>query len=320
MIATVTMNPAIDKTMTARELIPGRVNRMTSLREYAGGKGINVTKVLRQMDEPVIGMGLLGGFTGQFIREYMEGKGVDCRYTKTAGLTRTTLNILSEDGYVTEILEPGAEVSPEELDRFLAMYRSSIADCSTVVLSSSLPAGVPKDFYAGLIAIAKERGKRTVLDTSREALVEGIKACPFLIKPNVTELEYVVGRPLRTVTEIGGAIDALQKAGIAIAVVTRGSRGMMTVVNGRQGREILSVSVPDVHVVNTVGSGDVTVAVLSMELAEFTGELTDRQIEHALLRAAAVSAANVTTMESGVVPQDMAERLMGQVKAERIPF
>jgi tagatose 6-phosphate kinase len=94
----------------------------------------------------------------------------------------------------------------------------------------------------------------------------------------------------------------------------------MTVVNGRQGREILSVSVPDVHVVNTVGSGDVTVAVLSMELAEFTGELTDRQIEHALLRAAAVSAANVTTMESGVVPQDMAERLMGQVKAERIPF
>ena len=156
MILTVTLNPAIDKTMTAHELNPGQVNRMTGIREYAGGKGINVTKMLRQMDIPVTGMGFIGGFTGQFILNAMKDRGVLCQYTQVEGTTRTSLNILSEDGYVTEILEPGTAVSDTERENFMAAFRKNIRDCSTAVFSGSLPDGIPSDFYAGLIRIAKE--------------------------------------------------------------------------------------------------------------------------------------------------------------------
>lgn len=320
MILTVTLNPAIDKTMTAHELNPGQVNRMTGIREYAGGKGINVTKMLRQMDIPVTGMGFIGGFTGQFILNAMKDRGVLCQYTQVEGTTRTSLNILSEDGYVTEILEPGTAVSDTERENFMAAFRKNIRDCSTAVFSGSLPDGIPSDFYAGLIRIAKEYGKKTVLDTSGEALAEGVKACPWMIKPNAKELEYLVGRPLRSEKEIAAAADALQEAGIPHVVVTRGSRGMLTVLNGEKGKEILRVTVPDVNVVNTVGSGDVAVAVLTAELCEQPGEITDRIMEHAMLRAAAVSSANVTTMESGVAPLATADALMQEVKAERIPL
>ncbi len=316
MIATVTLNPAVDKTMTGAALSPGQVNRMKSMRLFAGGKGVNVTRILRQMEEPVIGLGFAGGFTGDFILEELKKRGVDCHFTRVQGTTRTTLNILSEDGYVTEILEPGEMVSAEEIENFLMTYRLFTDKSDIVVLSGSLPQGVPADLYARLTEIAKEKECRVILDTSGEALVQGIKAHPYLIKPNVKELEYVMGRPLRELSEIAGAAAALQEEGIPVVVVSRGKRGLLSVFDSEEGKQIVTVSVPDVPVVNTVGSGDCVVASLAWSLqnackgSSFTGE----ELKEAIRRAAAYSSANVTTMESGSVPLETAESMLQDVE------
>lgn len=325
MIATVTLNPAVDKTMTGAALLPGQVNRMKSVRLYAGGKGVNVTKLLCQLEEPVTALGFVGGFTGSFIEEDLRKRGVDCRFTRTQQTTRTTLNILSEDGYVTEILEPGDAVGEEEREDFLLSYRLFADKCDLIVLSGSLPQGVPADFYAVLTKIAKEQGCRVILDTSGEALAEGIKAGPDLIKPNVRELEYIMGRPLRDVREIAEAAVELQEAGVSCVVVSRGKRGLLSVTGEesesgaeRPARRIVTVSVPDVPVVNTVGSGDCVVASLAWSMAHECGgvSFTAEELKRALRWAAARSSANVTTMESGDVPMDTAERMMGEIVLE----
>ena len=194
MITTVTLNPAIDKTITTSRLLPGQVNRGDSVKNIAGGKGINVTKVLRQYGSSVCALGFLGGYTGRFIEEYVEGLGAESAFTQIAGETRTSTNVLSMDGYVTEILEPGPVICEEEKERFLQTYTEKLAGSRFVVLSGSAPKGLPTDIYAQLIELAERQKLRTVLDTSGELLVQGVKAKPFLIKPNTRELEYLTGR------------------------------------------------------------------------------------------------------------------------------
>lgn len=314
MIITVTLNPAIDKTMTADELVPGQVNRMKTMTQYAGGKGVNVTKLLRELGDPVTGLGFLGGFTGSFILAAMRGIGVDCRYTTVAAPTRTSCNILSADGFVTEILEPGAPVTEEEKEQFLAAFEAALPTADTVVFSGSLPAGLPDDFYARLIRIAKDKGKRTVLDTSGRPLAEGLKEMPFLIKPNVREMEYVMKRPLRTEDDLAGALVRLKQSGIAVPVVSRGKRGMMAVVEENGENVLLRASVPDVHVVNTVGSGDVTIAVLARLLCREGVTVNKETVTGALREAAAYSSANVMSMESGVVPLEEVEGCRRKVR------
>ena len=107
MILTVTLNPAVDKTYTTGSLMLGQVNRMRTVNNIAGGKGINVAKILRQYGYEVMTAGFLGGYTGQFIEKCMEEIHAECRFTKVAGETRSSINIIAEDGYVTEVLEPG---------------------------------------------------------------------------------------------------------------------------------------------------------------------------------------------------------------------
>ena len=349
MIATVTLNPAVDKTMTGTALLQGQVNRMKSVRLFAGGKGVNVTKLLRRLGEEVTALGFLGGYTGAFILDDLKKRGVGCHFTQTAASTRTTLNILAEDGYVTEILEPGETVSRAELDDFLLGYRLFADKCGLLVLSGSLPQGAPVDFYAQLVRIAREKGCRVLLDTSGEALAEGVKAGPDLIKPNVRELEYLAGRPLREPREIAEAVQALRaRTGIPAVIVSRGKRGLLTVwekdaaetaaapektaavscasaspaAAASGGRELLTVSVPDVPVVNTVGSGDCVVASLAWSMArDCAGASFSRaELARALRRAAALSSANVTTMESGDVPLETAERLMDEVVLAAEPW
>lgn len=320
MITTVTLNPAIDRTMTGASLLPGRVNRMETVREYAGGKGVNVTKMLRGLGEEITGVGFLGGLTGQFILHYLSGLGVRCDYTEVPGATRTTLNLLTADGYVTEILEPGAAVPAGCEERFQLSFKRALAGSRAAVLSGSLPAGLPEDYYAGLIRFGKEQGVRMFLDASGAALAEGVRAAPFLIKPNTKELEYLMGRPLRRQEELAEAIVTLMERGLPCVVVSRGSRGLMTAVKKPKGYEIVTASAPEVPVVNTVGSGDVSVALLVQELADAPDRPDAERMERALRRAAAYASANVTTMESGIVSEETAKRLMDEVRTERFPF
>ena len=233
MITTVTLNPAIDKTITTSRLLPGQVNRSESVKNIAGGKGINVTKVLRQYGNSVCALGFLGGYTGRFIEEYVKGLGAESAFTEIAGKTRTSTNVLSQDGYVTEILEPGPVITEEEKEQFLQTYRKKIAGSEFVVLSGSAPKGLPTDIYAQLVALADKQQIRSVLDTSGELLVRGVKAKPFLIKPNCKELEYLTGRRLRELSEIKEAALQLVSEGIAHVLVSMGEKGILYAAEGR---------------------------------------------------------------------------------------
>lgn len=308
MITTVTLNPAIDKTITTSSLLSGQVNRSESVKNIAGGKGINVTKVLRQYGNSVCALGFLGGYTGRFIEEYVEGLGAESFFTRIAGETRTSINVLSGDGYVTEILEPGPVITEEEKEQFLQTYRKKIAGSEFVVLSGSAPKGLPTDIYAQLIALADEQKIRTVLDTSGELLVKGVKAKPFLIKPNTKELEYLTGRKLREGSEIKEAALQLASEGIAHVLVSMGEKGMLYATEGK----CLFAKAPKVKALNTVGSGDSAVAAAVMALQQGTS------MEDTLRLCVAISAANTTTLENAVIPKEYAAELLIQIQVTEL--
>lgn len=307
MILTITLNPAVDKTYTTGNLMLGQVNRMRTVHNIAGGKGINVAKILRQYGYSVMTAGFLGGYTGQFIESCMREIQAECHFTKVAGETRSSINVLAEDGYVTEILEPGPVVSPQELEQFLEDYKAAVAQCDLIVMSGSVAKGISADIYRNLIAIGKEAGKRCILDTSGEALLHGIEAAPYMMKPNQKELEYLIGHRLKDIGEVQEAAQRLRKKGIGHVLVSLGKKGLLSV--SEQGA--LWAKSPSVKAVNTVGCGDSVVASYAISVLKGEDEYT------ALKRAAAISAANAVSLESGDISLELAEDLLEKIQIEK---
>lgn len=295
MILTVTLNPAVDKTCELGILRPGEVNRLTKCVSAAGGKGINVTKVLRQFHMPVAAVGFLGGSGGRLIEDAMEEMGVECYFTKIRGETRTNVNILGGDGAVTEILEPGPEISGKELENFRKQFGGCLELCEMAVLSGSAPAGVPTDIYGHLIEECHRAGRRVCLDTSGELLREGVRAKPDMVKPNRKELEYLAGKSLTGREELAQAAEALTAQGVSKVILSLGEEGLLYVDGGRK----VYQPAGKVQVVNTVGCGDTVTASICM--SELAGETPDMMLS----KAAALAAANAATWENGRIPMEL---------------
>ena len=308
MILTVTLNPAIDKTYRVDELVLGHVNRMESIENIPGGKGINVGKILCECNCPVIATGFLGGYTGRWIEQRLKEMGLPCDFVSIGADTRCSMNVVADNGYVTEILEPGPEIRPEERLVFLGKYRELIRRCDLVVLSGSVAPGLSQEIYGQLIGIAKDAGKKAILDTSGEGLVKGIEVGPWLVKPNRKELEYVVGHKCRSQDELLDAARQMLRNQIEWAAVSVGEKGMYLV--GKD--SALFAAAPKVDAVNTVGCGDSACAAFAISA------LREEDMEQMLRRAVAMSAANASTLESGSVPLKLAEDLMHQIEIVRI--
>lgn len=304
MILTVTLNPAVDKTYTAGQLIPGHVNRMESMTNIPGGKGINVSKILCEYAQPVTATGFLGGYTGQWIADRISEMGICCDFVKTQGDTRCSMNVIARNGYVTEILEPGPEIASEERLSFYAKYRELLQKCELAVLSGSVAPGLPTDIYAELIQIAANQGKKVILDTSGEALRSGVAAAPFLVKPNLRELEYLAGHRCGSRETVLEAAHQLLEKKITYVAVSAGEKGMYLISRQRA----LYARAPKVKALNTVGSGDSACASFAMSFVR--GD----DMETMLRRAVAISAANTTTMESGSIPVNFADNLEKNVE------
>lgn len=266
-----------------------------------------MAKILRQYGYEVAAAGFLGGYTGQFIENCMREIHAQCCFTKVAGETRSSINVIAEDGYVTEILEPGPAVSAQELEQFMDDYGKAVESSELVIMSGSVAKGIPADIYQKLVEIGNKAGRRCILDTSGEALLHGIKAVPFMIKPNQKELEYLVGHKLRDIGEIGRAAEKLRGTGIEYVLVSLGKKGLLSVAEG----ETLWAKPPVVKAVNTVGCGDSVVASYAMSLLKGEDSVT------ALKRATAISAANTATLESGDIALELAEDLLEKVEIEK---
>lgn len=307
-ILTVTLNPAVDKTCRTGELLCGRVNRMRSALNLPGGKGINVSRILRQYGYEVAATGFLGGFPGEWIASCLEKAGIRDEFIRIEEDTRSSMNVVADNGFVTELLEPGPHISVPSLHAFLEHFSGLLPSSSMVALCGSAAPGIPEDIYARLIREAASQGKRVVLDSSGGLLCQGIAASPYLIKPNRKELEYVAGRRLESLAEVEEAARSLQKAGIAKVMVSLGEKGLF--LAGEEGS--FYAKAPKIKMQNTVGCGDSVVASVLMSALSQCGE------EEMLRRAAAVSAASAAGFESGSVPLQLAEQLYGKIHVERL--
>lgn len=307
-IMTVTLNPAVDKTYTTQGVIVGNVNRMRTVMRIAGGKGVNVTKILRQYGYEVAATGFLGGYSGRFIEEELERRGAENRFIHVAGETRSNMNILADDGYVTEILEPGPVISDDENKAFLQQYDALLEECGLVILSGSAAPGVNADIYETMIIRSKASSVPVYLDSSGESLRFGLRAKPQMIKPNWRELEYIMGHRIRNRTEIIEAAEILRNEGIPRVVVSMGSKGLISVSESG----VFYAAVKDIIPVNTVGCGDSVVASYAMS------HMLCETEEEAVLRACAIAAANATTVVSADIPLETAEELMNKIIVEKM--
>ncbi|WP_042364656.1 1-phosphofructokinase family hexose kinase [Streptacidiphilus neutrinimicus] len=200
MIVTVTLNAALDVTyVVAGGVRPGATHRVGSVAARAGGKGVNTARVLASQGEPVLALGFAGGASGAELREELDDAGVPHRLTAIAGATRRTVAVVdatadgTATGGVTGFWEPGPQVTAAEWTRFLADFRAALPAARAVVLSGSLPPGVPRDAYAELVHLASDAGVPTLVDADADALREALRARPTLVKPNAEEALRALG-------------------------------------------------------------------------------------------------------------------------------
>lgn len=309
MILTVTLNASVDKLYLVDRMEPGTVMRVKRVVNTAGGKGLNVSRVASAAGERVLATGFIGGFAGEYIRAMLARDGIQARFVKIDGETRSCVNVADlSTGKHTEFLEPGAQVSAAKQEEFLENYRALLPGCSVAVLSGSLPGGVAPDFYGRLIALAKEQGKRVILDTSGEALKRGIAFHPDLIKPNADEIRQLVRLPDGSTESLARAASQLYRSGIGTVVVSLGKKGSLAA--GKEG--VFLSDTPYVEVVNTVGCGDSMVAGFAV------GFSRGCSFAETLRFGVAASAANAATLATGSVRPEDLKRLRPLVNIRRL--
>lgn len=311
MIITVTLNAAVDKTYTVDNFTLDRVHRPSDQRSVAGGKGINVARVLHTLGQPVIATGFVGGYNGGLIISSLESEDIPYDFVKTHGESRICIAVVDPAKRTqTEVNETGPYVTAEEVDAMHAKIESLIAGATHLVLSGSAPPGVPNDFYARVIKSAKAAGVYVVLDSSGEHLRSGLTALPDMIKPNVAELSAYVGTELyTTVEEILLAAKKLVNMGIHLAVVSMGRAGALAT----DGIESWQAVPPEIDFVSAVGSGDSLVAAFVDAIARGKG------ISEALAAGTAAGAANAMIYGAGYCDVESIERLKSQINLFRLP-
>lgn len=311
MLLTVTLNTAIDKLYTVEKLVPGEVTRVQTVSATPGGKGLNVSKVAALAGSEVCAMGFVGGHNGEWLLQLLEEANPAIRqnFTKTAAETRTCINI--RDNSIlqhTEFLEPGAPVTQEEYERFLADYTAALEEAGAVSISGSMPKGVPMECYATLIELAKAKGVPVLLDTSGELLKRGAAACPTLMKPNTDELAQLLGEPVSGEEQVLAALKELTARGVKYAVASLGSKGALAV--GPEGA--FRAIPPTIEPVNTVGCGDSMLAGLALML------LRGLSLEEGLRVATALGSGNALSPKTGDFKQEDYDRLYPLVKIEKL--
>ncbi|HCM84653.1 MULTISPECIES: hexose kinase [Enterococcus] len=259
MIVTVTMNPSIDISYPLATLKIDTVNRTNKVTKTAGGKGLNVTRVIHDLGGDVLATGVLGGFHGAYIAEELKKAGIKQDFTPIAEESRDSIAILHE-GNQTEILESGPTVSEDEQAAFLEKFEELIKQADIVTISGSLAKGFPSDFYQKLVQIAQQHAVKALVDTSGESLKQVItaKQKPYLIKPNLEELEALLGQAfsLEELDDIQAALSQPLFEEIEWIVVSLGKHGAIA----KYQDTFYRVKIPTIQVVNPVGSGDSTIA------------------------------------------------------------
>lgn len=304
MITTVTFNPSIDKRYHIDRIKIGEVQRVKHIENTAGGKGLNVSRVASLLGEKVAATGFIGGTNGQFIEEEIMKLGIESKFLKINGQTRCCLAIIDSEGKQTELLEPGPEIYEKDFKNWLKIYEDLLKDTDIVTASGSLPIGLRMDSYAVIAEMARSRGIKFFLDTSGQALIEGINAKPFFIKPNMDEIKQITGNDINTEKDILVAVRYLNEKGIELVTVSMGEKGS---ISGYRGTYYRAVS-PAINPLNSVGSGDSFTA--GMAVAYKRG----MNITDSIRFASACGAANAMESRTGYVRIENVKNIYNNVK------
>ena len=297
MIYTVTFNPAIDYVVRMDEIIPGAVNRTRGEEVFYGGKGINVSVVMRNMGVENTALGFIAGFTGDAIEKYLTKLGIKTDFIKlNAGISR--INVKIKAGEETEINGQGPEISDEAIGALMDKI-DGLSAGDTLILAGSVPKSLPDDIYERIMSRLDGKGVEIVVDATGNLLVNVLKYRPFLIKPNNHELSEIFGIEIKTEDELIKYAKKLQDMGARNVLISRAGDGAILVP---EKGEPLKSGAPKGKVVNSVGSGDSMVAGFVM------GYMKSGDYGEALKLGTACGSA--TAFSPGLAEKDLVEELL----------
>ncbi|MEG3282907.1 tagatose-6-phosphate kinase [Streptococcus suis] len=310
MILTITLNPSVDIAYQLDTFHLDTVNRVENVQKTAGGKGLNVTRVLKQIGEDVVATGFIGGEIGSYVKKQLTRNDVKNSFVEIGSETRNCIAVL-HDGKQTEILEQGPTIQEHEALNFIEHLEIVLNNVDVVVISGSLPKGLASNYYVEIVELCKKCGVAVVLDCSGEALKNVLESQqkPTVIKPNTEELSQLIGKEVTDdIQELKSVLSGQLFQGIDWIVVSLGAQGAFAKHNDKFYR----VRIPKIKVVNPVGSGDSTVAGIAAGLV------------HALPEAELLKNANVLGMlnaqeeQTGYVNLENAESLYSQIEVEEV--
>lgn len=309
MIYTITINPSIDNHITVKKLVKDDAIRTVSMRRDPGGKGINVSRVVKELSGETRAFAIVGGCAGYMLRDLLDRDKIDFSYIEIVGETRINV-ILTDlsDRTQTRISAPGPVVEPKDIEAFMDLLSKVSPAPSFWVLGGSLPPGAPNDTYKNIIERLNIKGEKCVLDTDGEALELGVKASPFLIKPNEFELERLIGRPVIGEAEIVSVSREFCKNGVGVVIVSLGEKGAFLVTKD----EALRLEPPKVEVRSKVGAGDSLIGGLLVSLEKGWG------LKEAACYGVAAGTAAVMTEGTRLCLREDVERIFTAVKANSV--
>jgi len=311
-IVTVTLNAALDRTVSVPNFQLGHRHRASPGLTLAGGKGINVARALKFLDIPVVATGLVGGRTGTRIVEELTSEAILNDFVRIADESRTSTAVVDPtNASYTEIYEWGPRVEPEDLAMLLEKINYLSRGADMVVFAGTLPREVSEAFYADAIRDLNRRHVRAVLDSEGQPLRHGVEAEPFLVTPNQQEAEALVGQELGDDEDFQMALDTIAEQGARNVIITEGHGCFALLREERRVRRFRAVA-PEIEPVSAVGAGTVLLA------AFLAARVDGRSAEDAL--RSAVAAGTASTLEVGAgrfEPRD-AGRLLAGVRVEEL--
>lgn len=309
MILTLTPHPALDYTIRLDAVELGRRGRYRDPKIDPSGKGVNASRLLRRMGASTLALGFSAGHTGALLEAELSREGVAHEFLRVEGLTRINVTMLTgAEGTATHLHGPGGVVSAADVAALLQRVSERLAGAKALLLSGSLPPGMPDAVCADLVRRAREAGVPSIVDMEGGPLLEALRERPSVVKPNRLEAERFVGHPLTTEAEILEAAERLIAAGAGSVVITNGAEGALAMSGGR----VWKVSAPREEVVRAVGAGDSFAAGLALGISR------SLDFTEALRLGAAAGAATARAPGSGLGSAEDVERLRGQVQVRQV--
>ncbi|WP_340608731.1 1-phosphofructokinase [Xenorhabdus bharatensis] len=303
-VATITLNPAYDLVGLCPDIIKGTVNRVRTAGLHAAGKGNNVAKVLRDLGIDVTVSGFLGKENQDGFQHFFDENKMINRFHLVSGRTRINVKLTEKYGDVTDFNFSGFHVTEKEWEQFITDSLSWLGQFDMVVVSGSLPEGVSPESFTDWMKQLQQCCPCIIFDSSREAFSAGLKATPWLVKPNRYELEIWAGKPLPDLDSIIEAAHQLRHKGIAHVVISLGEQGALWV--NASGAWLAKP--PYCDVISTVGAGD------SMVGGLVYGLLMRESSEHTLRLATAVSALTVSQPDVGIRSRTELASMMSKIQ------